>query len=122
MRNEEHKSQSALVKWALYAQATTQGLDLLHAIPNGGHRIKAIASMMKAEGVKAGVPDFCLPVSRGGYNALYIEMKAPQGKLSRHQKHWMKRLIEEGNYHRVCRSSGEAIDAISEYLGGGKQK
>mgnify|MGYP004433785991 CR=1 FL=1 len=33
------------------------------------------AANLKRQGVKAGVPDLHLPVARGGYNGLYIELK-----------------------------------------------
>src|SRR4051794_30465888 len=37
-------------------------LKWLHAVPNGGERSKAVAGMMKAEGVKPGVADIFWPV------------------------------------------------------------
>lgn len=55
-------------------------LALLHHIPNGGARSKATAGRLKAEGVKAGIPDICLPVPKNGYGALYIELKVPENK------------------------------------------
>ena len=44
-------------------------------IPNGGYRNKAEAAHLKAQGVRPGVPDLCVPVARHGYHGLYIEMK-----------------------------------------------
>ena len=66
MLASEHQEQAALFRWAWFAQVKHPALALLYAIPNGGHRHKAVAARMKAEGVKAGVPDLCLPVARGG--------------------------------------------------------
>ena len=37
-------------------------------IPNGGSRHPAEAARLKAQGVKAGVPDLCIPVARGSQN------------------------------------------------------
>jgi hypothetical protein len=34
---------------------------------------------LKAEGVRAGVADLCLPAARRGYHGLYIEMKSEEG-------------------------------------------
>ena len=68
-------------------------LELLHAIPNGGKRDKVTAAKLKAEGVKAGIPDIFLPVPKAVllnpqpayrlepetryYCGLYIELKRP---------------------------------------------
>ena len=56
-RDGEHVEQAALFRWAEFARARLPELTLLHAIPNGGHRHKATAARLKAEGVKRGVPD-----------------------------------------------------------------
>jgi hypothetical protein len=55
-------------------------LAVMYAIPNGGLRSKAAAGKLKAEGVKAGVPDICLPLQTMRDGALYIELKAPAGR------------------------------------------
>ena len=49
-------------------------------MPNGGKRNPAEAARFKAMGVKAGVPDLCLPVPMNGYAGLYIEMKYSNNK------------------------------------------
>ena len=43
---------------------------------------------MKRQGVKAGVPDICLPVARNGYHGLYIELKAGKNKATKNQEKW----------------------------------
>jgi hypothetical protein len=68
-------------------------LRMLHAIPNGGHRHKATAARLKAAGVKAGVPDICLPVARGDWHGLYIELKVGKNKLTEAQRRWKDDLI-----------------------------
>jgi hypothetical protein len=87
-----------------------------YAIPNGGHRHKAVAAKLKAEGVKAGVPDICLPVARGEYHALYIELKAGKNKPTPSQKGWIKALKEEGNLAICCHGWIEAKNVIVNYL------
>jgi len=118
MRSDEHKIQKALIEWAGYARCQRPELDLLYAIPNGGHRDIRVAAKLKAEGVKRGVPDLCLPVMRGGFAALYIEMKTPRSgsKLSPDQEWWFGRLSEHGALCKVCRSVDEARQVIEGYL------
>lgn len=70
-----------------YGSTPVPELRWLHHIPNGGSRgddarSRAIrGASLKAEGVKTGVSDLSLPVKRGLYSGLYVEMKKP-GKLS----------------------------------------
>jgi len=67
VKDEEHKEQKALFRWAGFRAQQKPELELLYAILNGGHRHKAVGRRLKAEGVKRGVPDICLPVPRGGF-------------------------------------------------------
>lgn len=61
----ESVEQISLFRWANYSRGRYPELALLHHIPNGGTRSKSEAGRFRAEGVKAGVPDICLPVARG---------------------------------------------------------
>lgn len=92
-------------------------LDLLFAIPNGGHRHKLTAAKLKAEGVKAGVPDLLLPVSRGQYHGLFIEMKFGRGRVRGEQQWWLYQLEAQGYQTAVCWSWLEAAKAVCDYLG-----
>jgi hypothetical protein len=71
---------------------------------------------MKREGVRAGVPDLHLPVARGVYHSLYIEMKTCAGRLSSSQREWRERLLSEGNAYVVCRTTDEGMLTLREYL------
>ena len=113
----EHQEQATLFRWVTLVQAGHPELGLLHAIPNGGHRHKVVAARMKAEGVRRGVPDLCLPIAGNGYHGLYIEMKSGKGRLSSEQKQWAEALQAQGYRFRLCRSWQEAATTISDYLG-----
>lgn len=115
MNNLEHLHQVALFQWAEYDKRPE--LRLLFAVPNGGHRHKAVAGKLKAEGVKAGVPDIVLPVARGGFNALFIELKAGKNKATPKQAEWIERLGEAGNMALVCHGWESAKRVIEGYLG-----
>lgn len=113
----EHAEQSALFCWANDNRSWSPELMLLFAIPNGGLRDKVTASRLKASGVKSGVPDICLPVQRGDYAGLYIELKRlKEGRASDEQNDWIGRLKLQGYAATVCRGWIEASQVISSYL------
>ncbi len=115
-RDLEHRAQVAVVTWATLARAEFPELALLFAIPNGGHRNVIVAKKLKAEGVRAGVPDLMLPVARGGHHGLFIEMKARTNRPSAEQLELMNRLVLEGYRCAVCYSSQDAEDILRHYL------
>lgn len=113
----EHDEQVAVFSWAAHAQARYVELAMLYAIPNGGHRHKAVAGKLKAEGVKSGVPDICLPVARGGYHGLYIEIKRVKGGKTSSEQKWWHNMLQRAGYHVVvCKGADDAINCLVEYL------
>ena len=93
----ETEEQQALFTWAALQTAVYPELELMFAIPNGGLRHKKTAHTLKAEGVKAGVPDIFLPAPHAGYNGMFIEMKRQVGgKLSDAQRMLLRRLEIQG--------------------------
>lgn len=117
---DEGKEQMLLFRWAEYQICKYPELELLHHIPNGGLRNIKVAKKLKAEGVKAGVPDICLPVPRAGYHGLYIEMKKQHGgQVSSNQKLWLNRLQEQGYLAKVCHGCDQAQELILKYLRAG---
>lgn len=114
----ESQEQQALMTWCAWHKDIYPELEWLHHIPNGGRRDRATGERLKKEGVKAGVPDLCLPVPSKGYHGLYIEMKkASGGAVSPNQKRWIKHLNENGYCAVVCHGWRQAVEAIKEYLG-----
>ncbi|MDD6197471.1 MAG: VRR-NUC domain-containing protein [[Clostridium] aminophilum] len=116
----EEREQMALMHWAAYYESEYPELVLLFHIPNGGTRNKREAGRLKAAGVKAGVPDLCLPVPRGRWHGLWIEMKYGQNKPTVKQKDWIRRLRLQGYRVEVCYGQQEASEVILEYLEGEK--
>ncbi len=117
---KEAMEQEKLFQWAMYMQPYMRELALLFHIPNGGSRNKIEAAHLKKQGVKAGVPDLCLPVARGGYHGLYIELKAGRNKLTEKQEVWIELLREQGYAAAVCYGFEEARKTIKNYLEGEK--
>ena len=119
MNHKESDHQQALFAWAKLAQTKHPELSLLHAIGNGNARTNAIqGARMKREGVLAGVSDIFLPVSRGGYHGLYIELKVKGNTTSPSQKWWIAEVGKQGYLAKVCFGWIETKVIIEEYLEG----
>jgi hypothetical protein len=93
--------------------------DLIFHVPNGGHRVKAVAAKLKAQGVKAGIPDLVLPMARGGFFGLYIEFKATppnDAAISDSQHERIRKLNAQGYLAVVCRGHFDTMEQIRAYL------
>lgn len=143
---KENAHQTALFQWAALNQRNAPELRWLFAIPNGATygddaRSRAIrGGRMKAEGLRDGVVDIMLPVSRPHnfgvptswvYHGLFIEMKRPAERLKRdptgpwdtggvsdNQKEFMDFATAQGYKCVVCYSWLEAANEIKLYLTG----
>jgi hypothetical protein len=126
MKHEESKLQQACVKW--FRLQYPSFARLLFAIPNGGARDKVTGSLLKAEGVVAGVPDLFLASPKiletgtgdlYGYevtHGLFIEMKAPGGKVTPRQAEMHKLLTAQGYEVALCWTFDEFKQTIEDYL------
>ena len=113
----EEQEQATVFQWVTLMRNRFPELDLCFHIPNGGWRSKPEAVRFKRIGVKPGVPDLFLPVARGGWHGLFIEMKRKdKGRVTADQKAWIEAL--EGQMYRavVCYGSEEACDVLYKYL------
>ena len=114
----EHDEQVALFDW-LGLRANQAGMGALRfafAIPNGGWRAKTTGKWLKAEGLKPGVPDTFLPIPRGGYFGLWIEMKWGGNKPTLEQIAYLNFLDSVGFCTRVCYDAEEAMAEIEWYM------
>ena len=115
----EKDEQMLLFDWAEFAMCQYPELELMYHIVNEGKRSVYEGSKLISQGMKRGVPDICLPVPRGGYGALYIELKRRQGgRVSKDQRDWVDALNRVGNRALVCKGFDEAKKAIEDYLNG----
>lgn len=113
----EATEQECLLHWVALHTPAYPELALLYHIPNGGKRTKSEAARFKRQGVKAGVPDLCLPVARHGYHSLYIELKAGGNKPTARQARWIKALMEEHHMAVTCTGWESAARRIMWYMG-----
>lgn len=126
-KTSEHSHQAAFFCWASKNFDNCPSLRFMHAIPNGGLRNKREATRLKAEGVRAGVPDvfFPQPMHLGTAKAkagLYLEFKKPSQKgssgrgLSPEQVEFEEYLKSCGYEHKVVYSWLQAAETTVEYL------
>lgn len=97
-KEPEFAMQTALFTWARMACVQSQypGLDLLEGSMNGVKLTAAQAGKAKAAGMLKGAHDITLPVARGSYIGLSIELKAGKNKPSPEQIAYGNRLKREG--------------------------
>lgn len=115
-KRSEATEQEAVLQWCSWQQGRYPELGLLYHIPNGGSRNTLEAANLKRQGVKAGVPDLCLPVPKNGWHGLYIEMKYGRNKATVKQREWLDALRRQGYYAAVCYGAQEAEELIAGYL------
>ncbi|MDF2491057.1 MAG: hypothetical protein K0S77_3679 [Pseudomonas sp.] len=115
--DREGQEQAALIKEIELRYPAVA--KLIYHVPNGGHRHKLVAIKLKAQGVRAGVPDLVLPMARGGYFGLYIEFKATppnDAELSTSQFNYIQELNLQGYLAVVCRGHFDAMQTLRAYL------
>lgn len=128
----EHTEQCAVITWASLNTGKWPALHLLYAVPNGaffGGEVKLLktgkklpvaairARKLKAEGLKEGVPDLCLPVRSRSHAGLYIELKRRTlGRPSPMQDWWRDSLLASGYHCVLCRGADAAMAALRTYL------
>lgn len=116
VQQKEENEQTFLFRWAAFAEGQYPELSLMYHIPNEGKRSKATGGRLKAQGLKPGVPDVCLPTAHGGYIGLYIEMKVKPNRPTENQKNWLRALRAAGHLTAVAYDWEEAKNLIEEYL------
>lgn len=118
----EHEEQVALFQWAEEQTWRYPELALIYAIPNFHGRLGNLTAKhgadLKAEGRKRGVPDICLPVARGAFHGLYIELKTLTGKPSDVQLEWQAQLRAQKYRAEIAKGWTAARDLITNYLDG----
>jgi len=114
----EHMEQVHLFAWIKKQALKYQPMELIFAIPNGGVRSKITGARMKAEGVKAGVPDIFVPIPARNYHGAFLELKSTStdARLSKKQAEIIPQLTNQGYCTSVCHGHEKAIEFLSWYL------
>jgi hypothetical protein len=95
---------------ALLAIYEARGLLCFAHVPNGGYRTPAEAGILKAMGVKRGIPDLLVWTGEG--HSFGIELKGPKGKESDAQVLFRSTLETLGHRVYVCWSVDEVEAAL----------
>lgn len=115
----EYEDQVAVFEWAALNECRWPCLKLLFGSIMGVKLHPKILNKMYKAGMKKGKPDIQLPVARGGYHSLWIELKRLKGgKVKEDQKATIMALRHEGNAAFMERGSANAIKTIKAYLKG----
>ena len=121
-KGTEFAHQCALFCWCALHVKQYPELKWFHSITNEEKTGNVIVgARAKASGRKKGVSDTFLPVARGGYNGLYIEMKKHKTKKSKprvrkEQLEFGLFVQNEGFGFIVCYGWEEARDMLIKYL------
>lgn len=114
----EAQHQQYVFKWSQqpHIRHKFPELKLLYHIPNERKCTPVQGKQLKLQGVRSGIPDLHLPVSKNGYNSLYIEMKSESGRVSDEQKWWLSELEKQGSKCVVCYGWEQAVATLEDYL------
>ena len=113
----ETDEQAAVIEWwAWKSKAWGIPPRLLFHIPNEGSGSAVRGRLQKRQGVRAGCPDLCLTVARGGFFGLFVEMKRKAGRLTDEQKVFQDDLRAQGYRVETCYGADQAMDVITNYM------
>lgn len=112
----EATEQENVISWCDHHERLYPELKWIHHCPNGGSRQRAEAVRLKAQGVKSGVPDLHLPIPKGAYAGLYLEMKYDKGTIQKSQKEWIAGMAAAGHYACICYGYDNAVKVIESYV------
>lgn len=131
MRNQqEHYDQCIVMNWCELNKTKYPCLGFIYAIPNMSMAHVNFRVKMKAEGLKKGMVDWCLPwpkqdfiagemVGHGNFYVvcgLYVEMKVKPNKPTPEQEAWLEWLSSVGFVAKVAWSADQAIGYLKEYV------
>ena len=117
----EHAEQVAVVEYLhrFYPDA------LFWSTPNGAHFFGGpkqrfgMVNKVKREGMLPGVSDLIVFEPRGGYSALFLEMKRERGGELHENQMWFLREVEKrGGFGAVAQGFDEARQIVDDYLTG----
>jgi len=116
--DKEHFYQVKVIEWCRKNDHLFPGANLIYSIPNGAAVSGRERGRLVREGMKSGVSDLHLPVAKGGYFGLYVEMKHDDGGsvVSDAQTAFLGAVTDEGYLGHICYTGHAAIEVIRDYM------
>ncbi len=112
----EDAEQRTLISWCRWMEGQHSDFGMILHIPNGEYRTPTTGKRLKAQGVRAGVPDLFLAVTTKDFGGLWIELKSQNGRVRPEQHEWIKKLQLHGYSAHVCYGWQHAAKVICDYL------
>lgn len=118
----EHRLQQAVCQWCdkVAAHGPLAGMRLAYAIVNAGARSAQAAQYLRAEGLRPGLPDMCLPLPRFGFGAAYLEHKVMPRRLDADQIAYAWALVRAGNAYRISYCFEDSVEFLTRYVTTGR--
>ncbi|QFT40043.1 VRR-NUC domain protein (plasmid) [Vibrio sp. THAF191c] len=90
--------------------------EFAFAVPNGGHRSKRSASLISYEGQKKGTPDVFIPIPKGIYHGMFLEVKTEKGTASKDQKSKAELYRQMGYYVVIAKGYDACMAQLTQYF------
>lgn len=112
----ESQHQIAFFNWIKMQSVKYPELNFVFHIPNGKQRHVIVATQLKREGVRKGVPDLMLLVPKGNFHGFVAELKFGHGRTSDEQEIWFNFLRKQGYFVGVYWEWTHLAADIVKYL------
>jgi hypothetical protein len=131
-RSSEYNEQVALFQYLRMSTGVHPEYEFVFAVPNGaklsyrrsksGNRYSPEAIKLLKSGLTPGVSDIVIPCMRGGYGAMFLELKYGKNTVSPEQQAFIEAMIRFGYFAIVAWGADEAIRIIETYMNGAIKK
>lgn len=102
---------------AIVEYCNLRGIPIAH-VPNEGKRSLQYGVRLKKMGMQKGFPDLIIPLPKGKYHGLYIEVKVGNNTTTADQKKWLTILHGNGYAATACWGIDEGMAVVNRYLRG----
>lgn len=106
----------AFFDWVRWQEKKNPLLKTIFHVENERKCTPAQGARRKRKGVRAGIPDIIVPIPRGKYCGLVIELKTKNGKISKEQKEMLTLYEQLGHCIAILYSAEEAITFLKWYI------
>lgn len=114
MKRSETTEQIALFNWAKRTESILPELALMYHVPNEGKRSNG--GILKAAGLKSGVPDICLPVANNGFHGCTSNLSLERIRQPKPRKSIWQCLMHKAIKRRCAMGQRKPGEEILAYL------